>query len=72
MSDLLKEAIDAAFLEDKLTLEAQHRNISEKPDFKTIDIVHDAGPGKMLWLLDKMLKEEAAAEKRAIPIAATV
>lgn len=72
LSDLLKEAIDAAFLEDKLTLEAQHRNISEKPDFKTIDIVHDAGPGKMLWLLDKMLKEEAAAEKRAIPIAATV
>lgn len=62
MSDLLKEAIDDAFLEDKATLEAQHRNIKEKPDFNTVDIIHDAGPGKMLWVLDKLLKEEAKGE----------
>lgn len=62
MTDLLKEAIDSAFLEDKATLEAQHRRMKEKPGYKMVDIVHDAGPGKMLWVLDKMLKVEASTE----------
>jgi vanillate O-demethylase monooxygenase subunit len=33
----------------------------ERPDAPTVDIVHDAGPGKLLWVLDKLLKEEARA-----------
>jgi vanillate O-demethylase monooxygenase subunit len=66
LSDLLKEAIDAAFLEDKAILEGQHRNMKDRPDHPRMDIVHDAGPGKMLWVLDKMLKAEAAT--RSIPI----
>jgi vanillate O-demethylase monooxygenase subunit len=64
---LLKEAIDAAFLEDKAMLEGQHRNLKDRPNHPTMAIVHDAGPGKMLWVLDKMLKAEEAT--RSIPIA---
>jgi hypothetical protein len=30
----------------------------EKPDHPMVDIVHDAGPTRMLWLLDKALKAE--------------
>lgn len=60
MADMLHEANKAAFLEDKVILEAQHRNMKERPDAPQVDIRHDAGPGKMLWVLDKILKEEAA------------
>ncbi|GAB3628338.1 (2Fe-2S)-binding protein [Pandoraea terrae] len=65
MSDMLYEAINAAFLEDREMLEAQHQNIKERTDRKMVDIVHDAGPGKMLWVLEKFLKEEASTQ---IPI----
>ncbi|MES2257982.1 MAG: aromatic ring-hydroxylating dioxygenase subunit alpha [Pseudomonadota bacterium] len=64
MSDLLHEAIDEAFLEDKNILESQHQRMKEKPDYKMVDYAHDAGPGKMLWVLDKLLKEEAAQAER--------
>lgn len=59
MSDLLRDILDVAFLEDRHVLEAQHVRMKEAPDFKMIDLIHDAGPGKMLWVLDKLLKEEA-------------
>lgn len=65
MADMLLEAIDTAFLEDKKILEAQHQRMKEKPNFKTVDYKLDAGPGKILWLLDKFLKEEAAAKESA-------
>lgn len=68
LSDLLRELMDIAFLEDAQVLEAQHKRRKEKPDFPEIDIVHDAGAGKMLWVLDKHLKQEAqeaAAESEA-------
>ena len=70
MADMLYEAITTAFLEDKQTLEAQHVRIKQRPDGNLVDIVHDAGPGKLLWVLDKLLKEEAAAAPRSIPLAA--
>ncbi len=59
MSDMLLEAINAAFLEDKAVLEAQYRNVKERPHVKQVGILLDAGPEKMLWLLDKFLAEEA-------------
>lgn len=62
LSDLMHEAIDVAFTEDKVMLEAQQRNMRENPGFKTVDIPADAGPGKVLWMLDKLLAEEAKAE----------
>lgn len=65
MGDLLFEAIAEAFLEDKQMLEGQHQRVKAKPNFQQVDIRHDAGPGKMLWLLDKLLREEAATIKEA-------
>ncbi len=61
LSELLCDTLDGAFNEDRRALEAQHLRWREKPDHPTIDIVHDAGPGRMLWLLDKALREEAEA-----------
>lgn len=55
---LMKEANDRAFLEDKRILEGQFQRMKEKPDAKTFDYAHDAGPGKMLWILDNLLKKE--------------
>lgn len=62
LADLLKDVLDVAFLEDRGVLEAQQERVAEKPDHPMIDIVHDAGPGKMLWVLDKLLKKERKAE----------
>lgn len=65
LSDLLRETLDIAFLEDATVLEAQQIRMAEKPDHPMIDIVHDAGGGKMLWLVDKMLKQEAREAEQA-------
>ncbi|HWL47173.1 MAG TPA: aromatic ring-hydroxylating dioxygenase subunit alpha [Sphingomonadaceae bacterium] len=55
-----------AFLEDKRILEGQWQRMQEYPGAPEIDIVHDAGPGRMFWVLDKLLAEEAAeAEAQA-------
>lgn len=40
-------------------LEAQWRNVKERPHAKQIGVLLDAGPEKMLSLLDKFLTEEA-------------
>jgi phenylpropionate dioxygenase-like ring-hydroxylating dioxygenase large terminal subunit len=58
LSNLLGGTLDEAFTEDKIMLEAQHIRRKEKPDMKMVNIAHDAGPGKMLWVLDKMIREE--------------
>lgn len=59
LSQLLCDNLDDAFNEDRVALEAQHVRVRERPNHPTVDIIHDAGPGKMLWLLDKHLKDEA-------------
>ncbi len=58
LSELLRDNLDDAFSEDRAVLEAQHLRMQERPQFATIDIVHDAGPRRMLWLLDEKLKAE--------------
>ncbi|TDU28557.1 vanillate O-demethylase monooxygenase subunit [Panacagrimonas perspica] len=58
LSDMLRDTLNIAFREDADVLEAQHIRVKERPHLKTIDIALDAGPGKMLWVLDKLLKEE--------------
>ena len=64
-SDMLCQATDEAFREDAAMLEAQHIRMAEKPDFPMVNLPFDEGPAKMLWLLDKLLRQEkAAAEKR--------
>ena len=61
MSDMLHEANVQAFIEDKTMLEAQYQRLKERPDGNKVDIAQDAGGGKMLWVLDKLLKQEALA-----------
>lgn len=63
LSDLLGGTLDEAFTEDKIMLEAQHIRRKERPDLKMVNIGHDAGPGKMLWVLDKMIREENQARQ---------
>lgn len=70
LSDLLRDILDKAFLEDRDVLEAQHVRMAEAPDFPMVDIVHDAGPGKMLWVLDKLLKEESKQVQTGAAVAA--
>lgn len=69
LSDLLRDTLDIAFQEDAAVLEAQHIRMREKPDFKMVDIHLDAGPGKMTWVLDRMLKEEANEAESALAAA---
>lgn len=72
LSTMLRDSLDVAFREDAVFLEAQQQRMKDKPDFRMVDIANDAGPGKMLWLLDKLLKEEAAAhlQRQPVPTAA--
>lgn len=65
LSDLLKDGLDAAFAEDKAMLEAQQVRMRENPNFSSIAIAADAGPVRMLSVLDKLLQQEAVAEKEA-------
>ncbi|MDZ5460099.1 aromatic ring-hydroxylating dioxygenase subunit alpha [Azohydromonas lata] len=57
--ELLIESNHAAFLEDKRILEGQFQRMKELPDYRMCDYHQDSGPAKMLWVLDKLLKEEA-------------
>ena len=61
-SHMLRDATDVAFREDATVLEAQHQRIKEKPNHPRVNIALDTCPGKMAWVLDKLLKEEAAQE----------
>lgn len=63
LSDLLGSTLDIAFDEDRVMLEAQHIRYQECPDAPRLNIANDAGPIKMLWVLDKLLAEEAAASE---------
>jgi phenylpropionate dioxygenase-like ring-hydroxylating dioxygenase large terminal subunit len=59
LSEMMCATLDAAFREDAAVLEAQWVRVKENPKAPMINIALDAGPGKMLWVLDKLLKEEA-------------
>ena len=61
ITDLMQEANVKAFYEDKRILEAQTIRYRETKDRPLVDISHDAGPGKMLWVLDRLLKQEGEA-----------
>ena len=62
LADMLRESLDIAFREDAVQLEAQHLRMREKPDFPMVNLPFDEGPAKMLWVLDRLLREEQAAE----------
>lgn len=69
LSEMMRETLDAAFREDARVLEAQYLRIKENPDMPRINIALDAGPGKMLWVLEKLLKEEAQEAQQAQALA---
>jgi hypothetical protein len=72
LSDMLFEAVDAAFREDRTVLEAQHRNVKERPNGNKVNVVHDGGPEMLLRLLDKLMADEMAeAERGASPVRLT-
>ena len=67
LADLLKEGLDAAFAEDKQMLEAQQLRIKEDPDFKQMGIgAADAGPAKMLRVIQKLIEDEERQVDSAI------
>ena len=65
--DLMYRTNMEAFLEDKRILEGQRQRQLEYPDAPQVDIIHDAGPGQMLWVLDKLLAEEADDANAKVP-----
>lgn len=68
--DLMHNTNLVAFLEDKAILEGQHQREKEYPDAPSFNIVHDAAPGKLLWVLDKLIAEEQAAAQESTAVAA--
>lgn len=67
LSDMLSEATDEAFREDARMLEQQHLRWAEKPDHPMVNLPFDEGPAKMLWILDKHLREETQEEQTTTP-----
>jgi hypothetical protein len=65
LSELLGRTLDIAFNEDRVVLEAQHIRRMERPEQKLLNIANDAGPIKMLWVLDNLLREERASGSAA-------
>lgn len=68
LSDLLGRTLDEAFEEDRVMLEAQHQRRKERPDLQLLNIANDAGPVKMLWVLDKLLEEERAMASPSLSV----
>lgn len=66
--DLMFETNAKAFEEDKRMLEGQWERMQQYPGAPEINIVHDAGPSRILWILDKLLEEENA-EQPAMEVA---
>lgn len=70
MADMLKEGIDAAFLEDKRVLEGQQIRIDENPNFRQMGIgIADAGPARMLRVIDQLIRAERESEQPVARIA---
>ena len=58
LSDLLHEAVNAAFVEDKAMLEAQQAALAAHPDETQVDLRIDAGPSLYLRVLDNLIAAE--------------
>ena len=55
------ELANRAFEEDRLMIEAQHRNQLLRPEAQPLIIGHDRGPAMMRAVFDKMLEQEREA-----------
>ena len=71
LADLLKEGLDAAFIEDKLMLEAQKLRIKDDPGYRQMGIgAADAGPARMLRVIEQLIADEQKELKEKIATAA--
>lgn len=52
----------AGFLENKVMLEAQYRRLCERPHGNQVDLKADAGPNRMLFLLDRLFASRSHRE----------
>ena len=55
---VMRQVLNAAFLEDKTIIEAQHKIIALDPDRKPMPIVHDKGVTLFQRLMQRLMREE--------------
>lgn len=69
----IHQSVVDAFEEDRTMITLQSQSLALRPDFKMQSIRADEALGRFRWLVQKMLKEEAASSEtgaKTIPIAA--
>lgn len=70
MIERVGQGISTAFAEDKWIIEAQQEVINSRPDAKMRSVRSDAALGRVRYMIDRMLDQEAeSAAGPAIPIA---
>jgi vanillate monooxygenase len=65
MTETVFEQIKTAFLEDVAVFTAQQRAISARPDAPQVDINADAGGMQARRIVDRLYREEQAAQTHA-------
>jgi phenylpropionate dioxygenase-like ring-hydroxylating dioxygenase large terminal subunit len=65
ITTLLKTQIDATLEEDAQVLEAQQRTVDRFPDAQTVDITFDAASIAFRRTIDRLLREEAGAQRQS-------
>jgi len=68
MVDKVGQGIATAFAEDRWIIEAQQEVINSKPEVKTKAVRSDAALGRVRFMIERLLEQEAAEEARTIPI----
>ena len=60
MTESIYQSVVEAFEEDRTMIEAQQKIIDQVPDRPMIPIAADSGLNQARWLIDRLLKTEAA------------
>jgi vanillate O-demethylase monooxygenase subunit len=69
MIDRVGQGIATAFAEDRWVIEAQQTVINSQPDAKMKSVRSDAALGRVRYMTERLLEQEAAASARMISIA---
>ncbi len=70
VTDMLANAVGAAFEEDRAVIEAQQAVVDRSPDSKMIAIAADAGGMQVRWMIDQKLAAEAKQQQPLQRVAA--
>ena len=68
MIDRVGQGIDTAFEEDRWIIEAQQTVINTQPDAKMKSVRNDAALGRVRYMIDRLLEQDAATSPHTIPI----